>query len=256
MTAAYLVPCLVTLRAEFNSLSPNRDKGADGWIGDTAHASRTSDHNPDSQGRVLALDIDSTGPWPGGVTDFNAFNMMVESLRGDDRLEYIIWNRRIASRDQGWKWRTYTGSSDPHINHAHFSARHDHTGNTSTAPWGIKEEGMSLPKQGDTGEDVKLWQYLLAELGYDPGDADGQYGPKMAAAVNKFRADRGVAASTSVSGWTAFAILKELARKYAGKDGAPGKPGADGRDGTIGGALIVTGGQLTVEAAPTQPPAV
>lgn len=54
-------------------------------------------------------------------------------------------------------------------------------------------------------------------------------------------------------------MLKDLAKKYAGKDGAPGAPGkdgADGRDGTIGGALIVTGGQLTVEAAPTQPPAV
>ena len=139
MASPYLVPCLVTLRAEFNAVAPGRDKGADGWIGDTAHQSRTSDHNPDSQGRVLAVDIDSTGPWPGvGVTDFNAFNMMVESLRGDARLEYIIWNRRICSRDQGWKWRTYTGTTDPHTGHAHFSARHDHTGNTSTADWGIE----------------------------------------------------------------------------------------------------------------------
>jgi hypothetical protein len=108
MATPYLVPCLVTLRSEFNALSPGRDKGADGWIGDAAHAARTSDHNPDALGRVLAVDIDSTGPWPGGVTDFNAFNMMVESLRGDDRLEYIIWNRRIASRDQGWTWRRPT----------------------------------------------------------------------------------------------------------------------------------------------------
>jgi hypothetical protein len=32
----FLVPCLVQLRTEFNTLSPNRDKGADGSIGDTA----------------------------------------------------------------------------------------------------------------------------------------------------------------------------------------------------------------------------
>jgi hypothetical protein len=133
VTAPYLVACLVTLRAEFNAIAPGRDKGSDGWIGDAAHKQEVSDHNPDSAGRVLAIDIDSTGPWP---LDFGA---LVESLRGDARLEYIIWNRRIASRDQGWTWRAYSGTSDPHTGHAHFSARHDHSGNTSTAPWGIQE---------------------------------------------------------------------------------------------------------------------
>ena len=32
MSAWTLVPCLVCLREEFNLLSPNRDKGADGSI--------------------------------------------------------------------------------------------------------------------------------------------------------------------------------------------------------------------------------
>jgi hypothetical protein len=155
VSAPYLEPCLATLRAEFNALNPKRDKGSDGWIGDEAHQAEHSDHNPDSAGRVLALDIDATGPWPGGVTDFNAFNMMVESLRGDSRLEYIIWNRRIASRDQGWKWRTYTGTSDPHTGHAHFSARHDHTGNTSTADWGIEIMAVA----DDVAELLKLLHY-------------------------------------------------------------------------------------------------
>jgi hypothetical protein len=136
MTDAYLVSCLATLRAEFNALNPKRDKGSDGWIGDEAHQKEHSDHNPDSKGRVLALDLDATGPWP------VPFNTLVESLRGDSRLEYIIWNRRIAERDEGWTWRTYTGTSDPHTGHAHFSARHDHTGNTSTKEWGI--EAMAI----------------------------------------------------------------------------------------------------------------
>lgn len=234
----YLVPCLVTLREEFNALSPHRDKGADGWIGNAAHQKRKSDHNPDAQGRVLALDIDSTGPWP------RPFDELVESLRGDDRLEYVIWNRRIASRDQGWKWRTYTGTADPHTNHAHLSARHDHTGNNSTAPWGIKEDDM-LPKQGETGEEVKFWQYVLTELGYDPGAADGIYGDRMASAVNKFRADRGVAAADSVTGWTGFVLLRDLAKKYAGQ---PGRDGKDGKDGVLSGVLDITGGRLTVSA--------
>jgi hypothetical protein len=146
MTDPYLVPCLVTLRAEFNALNPLRDKGSDGWIGDVEHQGHSSDHNPDSRGRVLALDIDSTGPWPAPFTN------IVESLRGDSRLEYIIWNRRIASRDQGWRWRTYTGTSDPHTGHAHFSARHDHTGNTSTAPWHL-EDFMAI----DNNDVRKIW---------------------------------------------------------------------------------------------------
>ncbi|WP_080127741.1 MULTISPECIES: hypothetical protein [unclassified Actinoplanes] len=123
----------MTLRSEFNRLSPRRDKDSDGWIGDAAHSSRVSDHNPDRAGRVLALDIDSTGPWP------QPFGDLVETLRGDSRLEYIIWNRRIASRARGWTWRAYAGSADPHTGHAHFSARHDHAGNNSTAPWPLED---------------------------------------------------------------------------------------------------------------------
>jgi hypothetical protein len=136
----YLVACLVQLRAEFNAVSPKRDKGADGWIGDAAHRGEVSDHNPDSAGRVLAVDIDSTGPWP------QAFDTYVQSIVArqkagwDGRLEYVIWNRHIASRSSRWAWLTYTGTNDPHTGHAHFSARHDHTGNTDKSPWGVEDE--------------------------------------------------------------------------------------------------------------------
>jgi hypothetical protein len=135
----FLVNCLVELRAEFNAVAPGRDKGADGWIGDAAHQAKTSDHNVDALGRVLAVDIDSTGPWP---APFDAYVQLVVARQRaglDDRLEYVIWNRLIASRSIGWRWVTYTGSSDPHTGHAHFSARHDHTGQGDTSPWGIEE---------------------------------------------------------------------------------------------------------------------
>lgn len=249
MTAAFLVPCLVTLRAEFNAIAPNRDKGADGWIGDAAHQSRTSDHNPDAQGRVLAVDIDSTGPWP------VPFDGLVEKCRGDDRLEYIIWNRRIASRDQGWTWRTYTGSSDPHTGHAHFSARHDHTGNTSTAPWGLENDDM-LVKKGDSGEEVRFWQYLLNDLGYSVGTVDGDYGDKTEAAVNAYRKAAGATTpATMITGWCGWHMLRAQAMKYAGKDGAPGKDGPQGPKGdpgtagTFNGTLNVLDGRLNVAPA-------
>jgi hypothetical protein len=132
VTAPYLVACLVELRAEFNALDPDRKHASDGWIGDAAHQREHSDHNPDAQGRVLALDVDSSGPWPAPFAD------IVESIRGDARLEYVIYNRRIATRSAGWSWRAYDGT-DPHTGHAHFSARHDHFGQNSTSTWNLED---------------------------------------------------------------------------------------------------------------------
>jgi hypothetical protein len=262
MTTPYLVPCLVVLRSEFNELSPNRDKGADGWIGDTAHQVHTSDHNPDALGRVLAIDIDSTGPWP------KPFDTLVESLRGDDRLEYIIWNRRIASRDQGWTWRTYTGTADPHTNHAHFSARHDHTGNNSIAPWGLTGDDVFCI-YGDSGPNVQYLQYRLAGAGYSPGTADGSYGDATAAAVKALEASYGLTRDGKTYGPdTAYRLDYRLAAKWgtqgpagpvgaqgpqgpagpAGPQGPKGDPGAPGTGGNFAGTVNVTG-QLAVEPA-------
>jgi hypothetical protein len=148
MNDPFLVPCLVALRAEFNAVAPGRDKGADGWIGDPAHAARTSDHNPRPDGAVLALDIDSTGPWPGGRGWFDgAVRDLVERERlawlsptGICRVQYVIWDERIAHIDNDLVWVPYTGSSDPHTGHAHFSARHNRAGTTSTAPWGLEDD--------------------------------------------------------------------------------------------------------------------
>jgi hypothetical protein len=133
MTAPYLVPCLVHLREQFNHEFPDRAKGADGWIGDAAHQSGTSDHNPNAQGAVRAIDITTDLARP-GVSLWD----VCEMLRGNSRLEYIIHMRKIASRSQGWTWSTYAGT-DPHTNHAHFSARHDGSGWNNTSPWGLED---------------------------------------------------------------------------------------------------------------------
>ncbi|MGE5560624.1 MAG: peptidoglycan-binding protein [Chloroflexota bacterium] len=45
------------------------------------------------------------------------------------------------------------------------------------------------------GEDVRLVQEKLIELGYDPGALDQVYGPKTAAAVRQFQADEGLPAT-------------------------------------------------------------
>jgi hypothetical protein len=112
---AKLAPSLAKLREEFNAKYPKRDKSSDGWIGDSAHSSRTSDHNPDSRGIVHALDVDKD-LFPGSDAEFNA---LVEKVANDPRIKYTIWRRRI--KNPGQAWRKYSGSN-PHDKHAHFSA--------------------------------------------------------------------------------------------------------------------------------------
>jgi peptidoglycan hydrolase-like protein with peptidoglycan-binding domain len=114
---------------------------------------------------------------------------------------------------------------------------------------------MFLPTNNSTGEEVKFWQHMLEELGFTPGEIDGEYGPKTQAAVAAFRKSLGVTTNyTYLTSWTAFAMFRALAEKYAGKDGEPGKNGKDGKDGadvqngTLTGTLSVTGGSLNVEA--------
>lgn len=182
MSAWIVVPCLLALRSEFNTLAPGRDKGADGTIGDSAHTS-SSDHTPDEDSDVLrsrdadkinevhALDIDSSGPWPGTGTQkqrFHAVNMRIIAgekakwLSATDkcRLNYVIWDGQIYDKDNDFRPADYNGS-DPHTNHAHFSARYETSCENDTRPWGvIQEEDMPL----DANDLNKVRDIVRAEV--------------------------------------------------------------------------------------------
>jgi hypothetical protein len=109
------------LRSEINTKYPNRDKRSDGWIGDTAHNARKSDHNPDKQGWVRAIDIDSDLVKGSSKESWLlAEQIKTIALKGDKRLSYIIHQHRIASPRQNWAWRVYKGAN-PHISHIHIS---------------------------------------------------------------------------------------------------------------------------------------
>ncbi len=154
-----LVPCLVSLRSEFNALAPTRDKASDGSIGDTAHSASSSDHNPDETGatpyedsdainEVHAIDVDVTLNRSGWSMRRCVDIIVGEHRAGrDDRLQNVIYNRQIASRSWGWTWRDYTGAS-PHTEHAHFSARYTTAQESDTSPWALlaavaQEDDMS-----------------------------------------------------------------------------------------------------------------
>lgn len=123
MTDWYPAPAILALRDEVNDKWPDRDKASDGIIGDPAHAARDSDHNPDADsippGVVRAIDLDSDGA-PGELTDLVA--TVLKATIGDERVWYVIWNRKIYSRSQGWAARVYLGSN-PHDKHVHTSLR-------------------------------------------------------------------------------------------------------------------------------------
>ena len=109
------------LRSEINAKYPKRDKRSDGWIGDTAHNARKSDHNPDKQGWVRAIDIDSDLVKGSSKESWLlAEQIKTIALKGDKRISYVIHQHRIASPLKKWAWRVYKGSN-PHVSHIHIS---------------------------------------------------------------------------------------------------------------------------------------
>lgn len=217
MSSWTLIPCLVCLRDEFNQVAPNRDKGADGAIGDSNHNS-SSDHTPDedsdilrdhdgdSKNEVHALDIDCTGPWPDGF-DFDAQIKALAQREREDyehpttkgRLQYIIWRGRIISRSWEWsEWRTH--SHDDHYDHAHFSARYDTAAEARTDPWDVyKEDDMDLDDPLFNGAPSSSWtnrygtseatvRNAMAYAAYDSHDAE-----KVANALKTSVAEQGAA---------------------------------------------------------------
>jgi hypothetical protein len=210
---AQLVNGLVSLRAEFDTVNPHRDRSSDGWIGDAHHALTISDHNPDAAGNVRAIDVDVDGVPMAKIVAF----MVARCKAGKERrLHYVIFRRTIWSSSWGWTPRRYLGLN-PHTKHAHFSASPDLALARTAGAWGIaaefgpqsREEAAHAPKPARpsthaagsrrlvlrdpalSGDDVRFVQRWIGDR---CGPADGQYGPKTVAGVRWYQRMRGLAA--------------------------------------------------------------
>ena len=159
MTDWYLAPSLVALRNEIDRRWPKRDKSSDGAVGDASHQARVSDHNPDwsAGGVVRAEDIDKDGL---DVAE------LLDALTGDERVAYVIWNRRMMrsyAKTIGdhtykpWEWAPYDGPS-PHTGHVHVSILHTRAAETNTSAWfkAAKPEEFELS--------ASQYETLLAEI--------------------------------------------------------------------------------------------
>lgn len=158
--AWHLAPSLVQLRNEVNARWPRRPKGSDGTVGDTSHSARKSDHNPNARGSVNAFDITYPGVDP---------KVIIAAVSKHPAGNYVIFNRKIYTRSNGWKAEPYSGAS-PHTEHLHVSILQTVAAEQSKAKWlsvaPVRPVRKPLPaypgksafQVRDSGEHIKVLQ--------------------------------------------------------------------------------------------------
>lgn len=230
-----LIDSAESLRTEFNVLAPDRDKSSDGSIGDSDHASSSSDHNPDETGatpfedadninEVHAIDVTAKLNKPGWTMQ-KAVDIIVDRHANgrDNRLQNVIYNGYIWSASWEWTKRKYTGKNQ-HKLHAHFGFKYTTAQERNTSSWGLLEEGrmyVNLPRKGDSGESVRYWQYLMSRIkSLYPKEnipnitVDGQYGPATAGLVKKLweiLGGEGTFDGSYISGWLGMKMQEAFA---------------------------------------------
>ena len=110
----------VQLRDQVDTWFPDRCvKSPEGWLGDSRHSARKSDHNPDRFGWVRGLDLNSRLESSDSLAPYLADQIRI-AAKSDPRISYVIFNGRICSKILNWKWRKYKGIN-PHKRHIHIS---------------------------------------------------------------------------------------------------------------------------------------
>lgn len=170
----FLAPSLAALRLEVNQRWPNRDRSSDGSVGDTSHAARKSDHNPDwsapgdRRGIVRAYDLDED--LDGNPTNSGAeLQWLVDHLvaRRDPRILYVIYEGRMwRSYDKpgipAWTPGPYTGAN-AHRHHMHISIQSTFAAEQDTRPWLPEEDPMSALSDAEQRELLRLLRQVHAE---------------------------------------------------------------------------------------------
>lgn len=166
MTEFVVVKSLNNLLAEINAIAPDRDKASDGAVGDQAHATGPSSHNPDETGVPEDRDADSINEVRG--RDFDAdlrrpgltMEMVCQYLVAGCRaaritwIKYIIFNKRIWAASDGFVQRPYSGSN-PHDKHMHVSCKPDTASENNVKPLGLASL-IEAPKEPDVELNDKI----------------------------------------------------------------------------------------------------
>lgn len=226
-----LAKSLIQLRKEIDAAFPNRDRRSDGSIGDAAHRTRKSDHNPNGAGVVTAIDVDEH-------TDTSersdAVGSLAEALRlsRDKRIKYVIYEGKMFSSYwmngiPPWTWRSGSG----HWQHVHVSVSADPRLYDDATPWNLggafastgtataSEDEMALSKANESeGAAVKRLQKALLNWKSDilpVYGADGDFGSETEGAVKAYQRAAGLPA-TGVADGVTIGFLLEWAPDHVG----------------------------------------
>jgi hypothetical protein len=199
-----LAKSLDVLRDEIESKYP----GTTIWsIGDQAHQSGYSDHNPTSKGVVCAIDVRGNA----GLSLPAFVKHLITNPHPN--LRYVIHARKIYERKNGFAAREYNGSN-AHAEHAHVSVGNGPDGRSTsgydnTSTWGIADIGehsepvkpskpstetshklgdkMPTLQRGSKGTDVRRLQALLVANGYKVS-IDGIFGSQTEKVLKSYQA--------------------------------------------------------------------
>ena len=117
-------PAAIAVLRQATALFPKRKKLSDGLLPSLAHqkASPNSDHN-------TGLAVDLTHDPESGIDCAVIF----EKLKEDERVDYLIYNKKIWSRARRKEGNRKYAGSNPHVKHLHISINDTHRSDTS--PW-------------------------------------------------------------------------------------------------------------------------
>ncbi len=129
-------PAAIAVLRQATALAPKRMKASDGLLPSAAHLAQSpnSDHN-------TGLAVDLTHDPDRGIDCKEIF----QKLKEDNRVDYLIFNGKIWSRQRASEGdRKYTGSNK-HTKHLHISIRKQFANDTS--PWFWWKNQPTITKQ-------------------------------------------------------------------------------------------------------------
>ena len=117
-------PAAIAVLRQATAIAPKRMKASDGLLPSAAHlkASPSSDHN-------TGLAVDLTHDPKNGID----CELIFEKLKEDERVAYLIFNKKIWSRQRRKEGNRKYSGSNPHTKHLHISINDSLANDTS--PW-------------------------------------------------------------------------------------------------------------------------